>query len=109
MTRIAQGQGFHFPEANIGAVAIGETGFDVPGSEAVAGKRMVCVGTWESRSASRSHQGAGEATRRYGVAAVGPTRSRGVGGVIPVGSPAMGALEGVGSATLRKEVRHAGH
>lgn len=109
IVQVALGQGFHGPEANIGAVATGETAFDVPGSEAVAGKRTVCVGTWESRSAPRSRQGAEEATRRYGAAAVGPTRSRGVGGVIPVGPRAIGALEGVGSATKREEVCHAGH
>ena len=106
---IALGQGFHFLEANIGAVAKGETAFGVSGSESVAGKRTVCAGTWENRSASGSRQGSEEVTRRYGVSVVGPTHSRGVGGVMPVGSRGFGALEGVGGLTLRAEVCHARH
>lgn len=109
MSPITPGQGVHIPEANTGAVAMGETVFGVSGSEPVAGMRTVYGGTWESRSASRSRQGAEEATRGYGVAAVGPIHSRGVGGVTPVGPRAAGALEGIGSWTLREEVCHAGH
>lgn len=48
ITRIALGQGFHFLETNIRAYVKGEYVFDVPGSESVAGKRTVYVGTWET-------------------------------------------------------------
>jgi hypothetical protein len=109
MFLITQGQGVHFPEANIGAVANGETVSGVSGSKSVAGKRTVCAGTWESRSASRSCQGAEEVTRWYGAAAVGPIHSRGVGGAMPVGPRGFGALEGIGGLTLRAEACHAGH
>ena len=47
---VALGQGFHVLEANIRARAMGECVSDVPGSESVAGKRTVCIGTWENRS-----------------------------------------------------------
>jgi hypothetical protein len=107
--RIALGQGLHFLEANTGTVAFGETVCGVSGSESVAGKRTVFVGTWESRSVPGSRQGAEEATRWYGVSAVGLTHSRGVGGVMPVGSHVFGTLEGVSGLTLRLEVCHARH
>ncbi len=44
---IALGQGFHVLEAKIRARVIGECVSDVPGSESVAGKRTVYIGTWE--------------------------------------------------------------
>ena len=47
---IALGQGFHFLETNIRTHVKGESVFDVPESESVAGKRTVYVGTWENRS-----------------------------------------------------------
>ena len=47
---IALGQGFHFLEASIGGHVKGECLFGVPGSESVAGKRTVYIGTWENRS-----------------------------------------------------------
>ena len=53
----AQGQGFHFPEANSEAHDIGECDFAVPGSESVAGKRTVHIGTWENQSIPRSCRG----------------------------------------------------
>jgi len=48
ITRIALGQGFHFLETNIRILAKGESVSDVPGSESVAGKRIVYIGTWET-------------------------------------------------------------
>ncbi len=47
---VAQGQRFHHLEASIGMHVNGECISDVPGSESVAGKRTVYVGTWENRS-----------------------------------------------------------
>ena len=84
---VALGQGFHFLEASIGMHINGECIFDVPGSESVAGKRTVCVGTWENRIAPKgSRQGAEKVTRRYGVSVVGPANIRGVAGVMPGGA-----------------------
>ncbi len=45
---IALGQGFHFLETNIRTLIKGESVSDVPGSESVAGKRTVNIGTWET-------------------------------------------------------------
>jgi hypothetical protein len=46
----------------------GECISGVPGSESVAGKRTVYVGTWENRSVPNgSCQGAEKVTKRYGV------------------------------------------
>jgi len=103
---VALGQGFHFLEASIGVHAKGECIVDVPGSESVAGKRTVYVGTWENRIAPNgSCQGAEKATRRYGVSVVGLTHSRGVGRVMPVESRCM--RHSKGSALIRKdEVGH---
>ena len=99
---IAMGQGFHFSEASIGMHAIGERISDVPGSESVAGKRTVCIGTWENRSVPNgSCQGAEEVTKQYGVSVVGLTHSRGVAGVMPGG--AKRSLEGVSGLTQRGE------
>ena len=107
---IALGQGFHVLEANIRTRIIGECVSDVPGSESVAGKRTVHIGTWENRSAPQgSFQEAEEATRRYGVSVVGLTHSRGVGRVMPVESRLFGTLEGVSSLTQREEVCRAIH
>ncbi len=93
---VAQGQGFHFLEASIGMHVKGERISDVPGSESVAGKRTVYIGTWENRSAPKeSCQGAEKVTRRYGVSVVGPAHSRGVAGVMPGGT--RSSLEGAGS------------
>jgi len=106
----ALGQGFHVLEANISTRAIGECVSDVPGSESVAGKRTVYIGTWENRSVpTGSFQEAEEATRKYGVSVVGLTHSRGVGRVMPVESHYLGTLEGVSSLTQRDEVCHAIH
>jgi hypothetical protein len=78
----------------------GECITGVPGSESVAGKRTVCIGTWENRNVSnRSCRGVEEATKRYGVSVVGLTHSRGVAGVMPCG--AKGSLEGVSGLTQR--------
>ena len=100
---VALGQGFHCLEANIRACARGEYVSDVPGSESVAGKRTVCIGTWENRSVpSGSFQGAEEVTRRYGVSVVGLTHSRGVGRVMPGGT--VRPLEGVSGLTQRGKV-----
>ena len=107
---VALGQGFHFLEANIRTCANGECVSDVPGSESVAGKRTVCIGTWENRSVPLgSFREAEEATREYGVSVVGLTHSRGVGRVMPAASHVMGTLEGVSSLTQRDEVCYAIH
>ncbi len=105
---IALGQGFHVLEAGIGARGIGECVPDVPGSESAAGKRTVCIGTWESRGVPYgSFQGAEEATRKYGVSAVGLTHSRGVGGVMPVAGACP--LEGVSGSAQRGDFSDAVH
>ncbi len=97
---VALGQGFHSPEASIGMHVKGECLSDVPGSESVAGKRTVYVGTWENRIAPNgSCQGAEKATKRYGVSVVGLTHSRGVAGVMPGGATCP--LEGVSGLTQR--------
>ena len=97
---LALGQGFHTLETNIGTHVKGESVSDVPGSESVAVKRIVYIGTWENRSVPKgSFQEAEEATRKYGVSVVGLTHSRGVGRVMPVASQSIGALEGVSSLT----------
>ena len=110
ITRIALGQGFHFLETNIRTYATGESVPDVPGSESVAGKRTVYIGTWENRSVPiKSYREAEEATREYGVSVVGLTHSRGVSRVMPVESRSFMTLEGVSSLTQRDEVCHAIH
>ena len=48
---IAQGQGTHNLEASIAACVNGEYASDVPGSESVAGKLTVHIGTWENHVA----------------------------------------------------------
>ena len=78
---IALGQRFHDLEASIGRDVKGESLFDVPGSESMAGNRTVHIGTWESRAVPHeSFQQAEEARRKYGGMAVGPAHSRGVAG-----------------------------
>ena len=107
---VALGQGFHFLETNIRTHVKGESVSDVPGSESVAGKRTVYIGTWENRSVpTGSRQEAEDVTRRYGVSVVGLTHSRGVGRVMPVAFRSIGTLEGVSSPTQRDEVCHAIH
>ena len=105
---VASGQGFHLLETNIRTHIKGESVSDVPGSEAVAGKRTVYIGTWENRSVpTGSFQEAEEATRKYDVSVVGLTHSRSVGRVMPVESRKFGIFEGVSSLTQRDEVCHA--
>jgi hypothetical protein len=99
---VALGQGFHFLEASIGMHVKGECIYDVPGSESVAGKRTVYIGTWENRNAPKgSDQEAEEVTRTSGVSVVGLTHSRGVGRVMPVESPF--SRHSKGSALIRKD------
>lgn len=107
---IALGQGFHFLETNIRTLVRGESVFDVPGYESVAGNRTVYIGTWEDRIVPKvSCQGAEKATKRYGDSVVGLTHSRGVGRVMPVEFRDEETLEGVSSLTQRDEVCHAIH
>jgi len=107
---VALGQGFYPLETNIRTHVKGESVSDVPGSESVAGKRTVYIGTWENRNVPNgSFQETEEATRRYGVSVVGLTHSREVGRVMPVESQSFGTLEGVSSLTQRDEVCHAIH
>ena len=92
---VALGQGFYPLETNIRTHVKGESVSDVPGSESVAGKRIVYIGTWENRSVpTGSFQGAEEATRKYGVSVVGLTHSRSVGRVMPVESRILGYSKG---------------
>ena len=106
----ALGQGFVYLEASIAASVKGEFAGEVPGSESVAGKSTVDIGTWESRIApDRSFQQAEEARRKYGDTAVGLTHIRGVGGVIPAEFREPGTLEGVSSRTQRDEEASAIH
>ena len=99
---VAQGQRFHHLEASIGMHVNGECISDVPGSESVAGKRTVYVGTWENRSVPNgSCQGAEKVTKQYGVSVVGLTHIRGVAGVMPGESRGFGTLEGVSGLTQR--------
>ncbi len=110
MINIAQGQGFHSLEASIAACVKGEYVSGVPGSESVAGKLTVHIGTWENHIApNRSFQQAEEARRKYGDMVVGLTHSRGVIGVMPGESRAFGALEGVSSKMQRAEFAGAIH
>jgi len=98
----ALGQGFCGLEARTGMRVNGERITGMPGSESVAGKRVVYVGTWENRSVPYgSCQGVEETTRRYGVSVVGLTHSRGVAGVMPGESRCMGTLEGVSGLAYR--------
>ena len=107
---IALGQGFHVLKTNIRILATGESIHDVPGSESVAGKPTVYIGTWENRDVPKvSRRGAEEVTKRYGVSVVGLAHSRGVGRVMPVESPKFGTLEGASILTQRDEVCHAIH
>ncbi len=108
ITLVALGQGFHILEASIGLHDKGECISDVPGSESVAGKLTVHIGTWENHIApNRSFQQAEEARRKYGDMVVGLTHSRGVAVVIPGESQRSGALEGVSSKAQRDEVAYA--
>jgi len=110
ISNIAQGQGFHFLEASIAACDKGECVSSVSGSESVAGKSTVHIGTWENHIVPRrSFQQAEEARRKYGDMVVGLTHSRGVVGVTPDESRCIGALEGVSSNTQRDEVSYAIH
>ncbi len=108
--KIAQGQGFHFLEASIATCVNGEYVSDVPGSESVAGKPTVRIGTWDNHIApNRSFQQAEEARRKYGDMVVGLTHIRGVNGVMPIESRRYGTLEGVSSKTQRDEEAYAIH
>jgi len=80
----------------------GECITDMPGSESVAGRRTVCIGTWENRGVSnRSRRGAEKVTKRYGVLVVGLTNSRGVAGAMACESRSIGTLEVVSGLTQR--------
>jgi len=110
IVNIAQGQRFHCLEASIAAYVKGEYVCDVPGSESVAGKLTVLIGTWEHHIVpDRSFQQAEEARRRYGDMVVGLTHSRGVVGVMSDEPKRTGALEGVSSKTQRDEYAGAVH
>ena len=106
IVNIVRGQGFHFLEANIAACVKGECVSGVPGSESVAGKLTVHIGTWDNHIAPNgSFQQAEEARRKYGDMVVGLTHSRGVVGVMP--DENLRSLEGVSSNMQRDEVSYA--
>jgi len=80
----------------------GECISGVPGSESVAGRRTVYIGTWENRNVSnRSRREAEKVTKRYGVSVVGLTNIRGVAGVMPCESRCIRTLEVVSGLTQR--------
>jgi len=107
---IALGQGFHLLEASIAACVKGEYVCDVPGSESVAGKPTVHIGTWENHIVpNRSFQQAEDVRRKYDDMVVGLTHSRGVVGVMPGESQRVGTLEGVSSKTQRDKYAGAIH
>jgi hypothetical protein len=103
---IARGQGLVCPEASIDVGDRRRVYGGMPGSQATAGHRMDCIGTWEDRSACLLQQ-AEEARRSQGDTVVGPAHSRGVAGVMPgAGRRRPDPLEGAGGPTSRaKEVR----
>lgn len=108
IVHVAPGQGLHLPEANTGTIVKGEIVSGMPGSQSVAGKRTVYIGTWENQTVSiRSPQGTGKVTRGYVGLVVGLTHSRGVSRVMPA-EPSK-ALEGVSSQMQREESCHAVH
>jgi len=110
IVNIALGQGFHFLEASIATCVKGECVSGVSGSESVAGKLTVHIGTWENHIApNRSFQQAEEARRKYGDMVVGLTHSRGVVGAMPGEFQGIGTLEGVSGKTQRNEVVYAIH
>ena len=106
---IAMGERVNVLEANIAAYVNGECGSNVPGSEAMVGNRIVCIGTWESHIVTLLEAFAElkKQRRKYGDMAVGLTHSRGVDGVMPIESPS--SLEGVSSGTQRDEEAYAIH
>jgi hypothetical protein len=105
---IAQGQGFHFLEANTAARASGECVSGVPGSKSVAGNLTVHIGTWERHIVPNgSFQQAEEARRKYDGMAVGLTHSRGVVGAMP--DESLSLLEGVSSKVRRSDKALAVH
>ncbi len=88
----------------------GESVSGVPGSESVAGRLIVYVGTWENRNIPiKSLLGTEEVTNKTNVSVVGLIHSRGVGRVMPVESKKMRTLEGVSSLTQRDGVCNAIH
>ena len=52
--KIVLGQGLCLPEASIAVCAIGKYTSDVPGSESMAGKSTVHIGTWENGAADKA-------------------------------------------------------
>ena len=59
ITLIARGQGFHSLEANNAVCVKGEQDSSMLGSESVAGKRTVYIGTWDNQNVPKgSCQGA---------------------------------------------------
>jgi hypothetical protein len=108
MMAIVLGERLYILEASIAARVNGECVSGVPGSEAMVGNRIACIGTWESHIAPNKASNKLEKRRRkYGNMAVGLTRSRGVDGVMPIESP--NSLEGVSSKTQRDEDAYAIH
>jgi len=91
-----------FPGSQYRYTRQGECISGVPGSESVAGKRTVCIGTWENRNvSSRSRREAEKVTKRYGVSVVGLANIRGVAGVMPCASRSIGTLEVASGLTQR--------
>ena len=109
MLDTALGERVSILEASIATCANGKRVSDVPGSEAMVGNRIVCIGTWESHVVPRleAFVELKKQRRKYGDMAVGLTHSRGVGGVVPIESPS--SLEGVSSKTQRDEEAYAIH
>lgn len=106
ITNIAQGQGFHCPEASTDTRDNGKCVCGVPGSKSMAGNLTVHIGTWESHIVLyRSFQQAEEARRKYGDMVVGLSHIRGVVGVMP--DESLCSLEGDSGKTQRDEEAYA--
>jgi hypothetical protein len=109
MLVIALGEDLLVSEASIAARVKGECVSNVPGSEAMVGNRIVCIGTWDSHIVPQLEASVKLKRRRrkYGDMAVGLTHIRGVDGVMPIESPS--SLEGVSSRMQRDEEAYAIH
>ncbi len=100
--KVALGQGYDFSGSQYRCMRKGEYVGGVSGSEAMAGKSTVHIGTWENHPVPDvSFQQAEEARRKYGGMVVRLSHSRGVTGATPGEPRKVGALEGDSSRTQR--------
>ena len=101
--RFAEDEGFHLLEVNINTCVKSECVLDMPGSEAVAGKQNVYVGTWEDQNVSdKTCKNLKKRRARNADLVVGLTRSRGVNRVTSIESKKEKTLEGVNNLMQRE-------